>query len=338
MEAASGKRPRGRPNNAISKQRSTPFRATISAKEMKVFAVKSANLAIPQADLVSASLDDLISPSMFTNYWKGKNAPCKTTTLPKLAKKGLDLRPLFTSIDEIHKRGTINHVVRHFLTIDLISSESITPKVKRMLARRILDDIDADWTPCDQRLFFSEIENEQTPNLWIEELPKLNPRPRRVNGSYLINYDPYNMLSLVSWLISITPFYYSKPYDLERLTIDLLSSALCLMALGSTSNSKNFGAPAYSYQSKYLTLVPELALVGDKSIIEPTIERLLTEIPTICPDQKSDPHQVLNRSARNIYKSYDTWLKRYGLSKQEIAIAMGFCNLEIAQKLKLFSY
>lgn len=334
----SEKKLRGRPNNSFSKQRSAPFRAKVAARKIKHFATGDRKLENPQADLVSKSLDDLITPSMFTSYWKGKNAPCKTTTLPKLEKKGLDLRTLFTSTDEIKKRGTINHVVRHFLAIDLSSSKKITPKDTRVLARLILDDIDADWTPCDQRLFFVEAENEQPSILGAEEPPKLQPRPRRVNETYLINYDPFNMISLITWLISIAPFYYSKPYDLERLTMDLLSATLCLMTLGSISSSKSFGSPAYSYQSSYLTLVPELALIREKSIIEPTIDRLLTEIPTICPDEKSNPRKVLNRSASKIYKSYDTWLKKYGLSKQEIAIAMGFCNLEIAEELKLFTY
>lgn len=337
MDEEITKKPRGRPNHSFSKQRSAPFRASIAARQIKSFAVPNANLANPQADLVYRSLNELISPSMFCSYWDGKNSPSKAT-LNKIAKAGLDLRPLFISLDEIYKSGTINHAVRHLLTIDLISSNSITHKEKRILARRILDDIDSDWTPCDERIFFTQLEEKQPPSQWIGETHQLHPRARRVDRSYLLNYDPYNMLSLVPWLISIVPLYNSKPFDLERLSMDLLSSSLCLMTLGSISSSNSFGAPAYSYQSSFLSSIPELVLIKEKSITAQTIDKLLNDLPSICPDNKPNKTGLLEKSSRKIYQSYDSWLKKYGLSKQEIAIAMGFCDLEMAQDLELFDY
>lgn len=341
METAIRKRPRGRPKKEFDTRVTEPFRAIIAAKEIKPFLFEDPNFDIPQHHQVSEKLYEHcqinIAPSQYYNWFKGKNSPSKST-LQKLAKGGIDLRSIFISIDEIHKKGTINHIARHLLTIDLASSKNITRREKRIIARRILDDIDADWTPCDERIFFIQPEGIALSKKWNDAPPQLHPRPKRVDKPYLVNYDPYNMLSLVPWLLSITPFYYSKPLDLERLTMDLISTSLCLLILGQISNSNSFGAPARSYQSHFLTLVFELPLINKQSIICPSIKSMLDHFSLMCRGDTAHTRSRLEKSALKIYQSYDIWLKKYGLSKQELAIAIGLCNSEIAQELELFDY
>lgn len=371
MEASNEKKPRGRPNNSFSKQKSAPFRAAIAARRIKSFSIENACLRTPQADLVSKSLDDLITPSMFANYWKGKNSPCKTTTLPKLAKRGLDLEPLFTSVDDVYKKGTTNHVVRHMLAIDMYSPQKHSDKAARSTARILLNDIDSDWTPSDERIFFTEpqeesfrdklrrIEGEEYVKKWDEEWDaefpskktmfspplskwsvtpfQLHPSRKRMDRNLLRNYDPFDSLSLLSWLLSIAPFYYSTPSDLERLTLDLLTTSMCLTTLSVTSNSKNLGSPARSHRRSCYSGIPAIALLKSP-MIDPYLRDWAQDFPDLLPTSKPNKTSGLKVVAENIYGCYDNWLKNNGLSRQEMAIAMDFCDLEIAQKLKLFNY
>lgn len=324
METTREKRPRGRPPKSFSKQKSASFRAPIAAREIKGFKIKNANLESPQADLVCKKLNkdrekDLIGISMFNNYWKGKSSPSKPT-LDKLAEEGLDIRPLFISIEDIHKTGTINHTVRYLLAIDLLHSNKLNQRDARSIANKILDDIDSEWAPFDQRLFFAQDIDYRPEHSKAIRSHQFYPGPVELDDFYLFNYSSFNTLTLIPWLLSISPFYFDKPLDMERLALDFLTASLCLMKRDEISNSTPQGPVAKCYQTQSLHYLP--AMVFDAE--SPSLSKILLDFKLTVPDQSSAPLNRLKIAAENIHQSYDLWLQKYGLSKLEMAMAIGF--------------
>ena len=325
----------GRPRKEERNRPTQKLRAMLWARELKRAFIADADMGCPQGEKVTKEIENnlklSISATQFYYWWMGAQDP-SVTTVKQLENNGFKRDFLYA------EKSISCYEGRHFSVLDAwagiknsqISSTSIED------IHSILFRLHAEWSPCHGRLGALERHQFGSDDLFSDcfELDNsddalkeyysrmgwnkqnLYPGPQIDNRFYRY-YDPYNLSSLLVWLIAVSPLYFYEDKEFERLTLDLATTTLCFLFIKNTLS----GDMIFYRSSGLAQLIVALTeLFFSPDISDETLIDILTYEKTDWPVRSSEDNSevVMIKVVTSLRSFYHDWLERCGYSLKEI--------------------
>lgn len=325
----------GRPRKEERNRPTQRLRTMLWARELKSAVIDDADMHRPQGEKVENEIQGKfgvsISATQFFYWWKGAQDP-SITTVKQLENNGFKRDFLYAGNSIFCYEG------RHLSVLDAwaginnhkVGSTSIE-EIHSILFR-----LDAEWSPCHGRLgvleryqfgsddLFSDcfgldnsggsLKEHHSRMGWNKQ--GLYPGPR-IEDRFYRYYDPYNLSSLLVWLISVSPLYFFEDKEFERLAIDLATATLCFLFIKNT-----LSGDMMFYRSSGLAqlIVPLTELFFSPDISDEKLIDILTYEKTDWPVRSSEINSetVMIKAAAALRSFYHEWLERCGYSLKEI--------------------
>lgn len=326
----------GRPRKEERNRPTQKLRTMLWARELKRAFIADADMGCPQGEKVTQEIEEnlelSISATQFFYWWKGAQDP-SITTVKQLENKGFKRDFLYA------EKSISCYEGRHFSVLDawagINNQKAGSSSIEDI--HTILFRLDAEWSPCHGRLgvleryqfgsddLFSDcfgldnsddaLKEHYTRMGWSKQ--GLYPGPK-IDDRFYRYYDPYNLSSLLVWLIAVSPIYVDfGDKEFERLALDLATATLCFLFIKNTLS----GDVMY-YRSSGLAqlMVPLAELFFSPEITGEQLTDILTyekiDWPFSSPEINSET--VMVKAAAALRSFYHDWLERCGYSLREI--------------------
>ena len=305
------------------------------ARELKRAFIADADMGGPQGEKVAQEIEKSlklsISATQFFYWWKGTQDP-SITTVKQLENKGFKR-------DFLYAENSIScYEGRHFSVLDAWAGTNNQKAGSSSIEdiHTILFRLDAEWSPCYGRLgaleryqfgsddLFSDcFELDDSDDALKEYYSRMGwnkqnlyPGPH-IDDRFYRYYDPYNLSSLLVWLISVSPLYFFEDKEFERLALDLATTTLCFLFIKNT-----LSGDMMLYRSSGLAelIVPLAELFLSEDISEEKLIDILTYEKIDWPFRSTDmdAQDVMIAAVCTLRGIYHEWLERCGYSLKEI--------------------
>jgi hypothetical protein len=306
------------------------------ARELKSVVIDDADMHRPQGEKVENEIQDKfgvsISATQFFYWWKGAQDP-SITTVKQLENNGFKRDFLYAEKSIFCCEG------RHFSVLDAWADTKNQKAGSTSIEdiHTILFRLDTEWSPCRGRLgvleryqfgsddLFSDcfgldrsdgaLKEHYSRMGWNKQ--GLYPGPK-IDDRFYRYYDPYNLSSLLVWLISVSPIYVDfGGKEFERLALDLATATLCFLLIRNTLS----GDMMFYRSSGLAQLIVALTeLFFSPDISDETLIDILTYEKTDWPVRSSEDNSevVMIKVVTSLRSFYHDWLERCGYSLKEI--------------------